>query len=55
MFRLCAGTSQPHPYAGQKADTIYIGGGTPSIFSAKAMGDILRQLRQTSSYAVLNT
>lgn len=35
------------PYAGQKADTIYIGGGTPSMLSAKAMGDILRQLRQT--------
>ena len=35
------------PYAGKSVDTIYIGGGTPSILSAKAVGDILRQLRQT--------
>ena len=34
-----------------KADTIYIGGGTPSILSAKDVGDILLQLRQTFEVA----
>lgn len=35
------------PYAGQKVDTIYIGGGTPSILSAPSMGRIVKTLQQT--------
>ncbi|MCF0152326.1 radical SAM family heme chaperone HemW [Megasphaera sp.] len=35
------------PYAGEEADTIYLGGGTPSILAASDIGRILKTLRQT--------
>lgn len=35
------------PYAGEEADTIYIGGGTPSLLAAGEIGRILETLRQT--------
>lgn len=35
------------PYAGEAADTIYLGGGTPSLLDPPAIGAILDQLRQT--------
>ena len=35
------------PYAGEEADTIYIGGGTPSLLAAGEIGRILETLRRT--------
>ena len=35
------------PYAGEEADTIYIGGGTPSLLAAGDIDCILKALRQT--------
>ena len=35
------------PYAGEEADTIYIGGGTPSLLAAGEIGRILETLRWT--------
>lgn len=35
------------PYAGEEADTIYIGGGTPSLLAAGDINRILKALRQT--------
>lgn len=35
------------PYAGEEADTVYIGGGTPSMLEAGDVSRILKTLRQT--------
>lgn len=35
------------PYAGEEADTIYLGGGTPSLLDPSAISAILDQLRRT--------
>lgn len=35
------------PYAGEEADTIYIGGGTPSLLAVGEIGRILETLRRT--------
>ena len=35
------------PYAGEEADTIYIGGGTPSLLAVGEIGRILEMLRRT--------
>src|SRR5215467_11635627 len=44
-----AGIAPPRELGGASADTVYIGGGTPSLLDPALLGDLLGTLRHTFS------